>query len=54
MRRWYRSPLVGVTVAGKLADLFGRRRVVLISIGIFMIGSLLSGLATSMGAGTAQ
>src|SRR4030081_1015154 len=38
-----------VTVAGKLADLFGRRSVFLISIGIFMLGSLLCGVATSMG-----
>jgi EmrB/QacA subfamily drug resistance transporter len=38
-----------VTVAGKLADLFGRRSVFLISIGIFMVGSLLCGLATNMG-----
>lgn len=37
-----------VTVAGKLADLFGRRSVFSISIVIFLMGSLLCGLATSM------
>src|SRR5258708_39133239 len=37
-----------VTVAGKLADLFGRRGVFMISIAIFLAGSLLCGLATSM------
>jgi EmrB/QacA subfamily drug resistance transporter len=37
-----------VTVAGKLADLFGRRGVFMISITIFLAGSLLCGLATSM------
>jgi EmrB/QacA subfamily drug resistance transporter len=37
-----------VTVAGKLADLFGRRTVFVVSIVIFMVGSLLCGLATSM------
>jgi EmrB/QacA subfamily drug resistance transporter len=37
-----------VAVVGKLADLFGRRRVFIISIGLFCVGSLLCGLATSM------
>src|SRR5437763_9992344 len=37
-----------VTVAGKLADLFGRRGVFMISITIFLAGSLLCGLASSM------
>jgi EmrB/QacA subfamily drug resistance transporter len=37
-----------VTVAGKLADLFGRRGVFMISITMFLAGSLLCGLATSM------
>jgi EmrB/QacA subfamily drug resistance transporter len=37
-----------VTVAGKLADLFGRRDVFMISIAIFLAGSLLCGLATNM------
>ena len=37
-----------VTVAGKLADLFGRRVVFLVSIGMFLAGSLLCGLATTM------
>jgi EmrB/QacA subfamily drug resistance transporter len=37
-----------VAMAGKLADLFGRRSVFLGSIGLFLIGSLLCGLADSM------
>ena len=37
-----------VAVVGKLADLFGRRRVFIVSIALFCVGSLLCGLATSM------
>jgi EmrB/QacA subfamily drug resistance transporter len=37
-----------VAVAGKLADLFGRRGVFMVSVGIFLAGSLSSGLADSM------
>src|ERR1700680_2280670 len=37
-----------VAVVGKLADLFGRRRVFIICIGLFCVGSLLCGLATTM------
>lgn len=37
-----------VAVVGKLADVFGRRRVFLLSIGLFSAASLLCGLATSM------
>jgi EmrB/QacA subfamily drug resistance transporter len=35
-------------VFGKLADLYGRRPIVLIGIGIFLVGSVLAGLAWSM------
>lgn len=35
-------------IAGKLSDIFGRRPIYIISIGIFLAGSLLSGLAQSM------
>jgi len=37
-----------VAVAGKLADLFGRRTVFISSVAIFLVGSLLCGLANSM------
>jgi EmrB/QacA subfamily drug resistance transporter len=37
-----------VPVYGKLADLFGRRRVFLFATGLFLIGSMLSGAAHSM------
>jgi EmrB/QacA subfamily drug resistance transporter len=37
-----------VAVVGKLADVFGRRRVFIVSIALFCVGSLLCGLATSM------
>lgn len=35
-------------IAGKLSDIFGRRPIYIISIGIFLLGSLLSGFADSM------
>lgn len=37
-----------VPIAGKLSDLFGRRKILLIGVAIFAIGSLLSGLSGSM------
>src|ERR1700716_583918 len=45
---YFLSATATVTVAGKLADLFGRRSGFLVSIAIFLTGSLLCGLATSM------
>jgi EmrB/QacA subfamily drug resistance transporter len=41
---------VTVPVYGKLADLFGRKPVMLFGIGLFLIGSILCGVAWSMGA----
>ena len=41
---------VTVPVYGKLADLFGRKPVVLFGIGLFLAGSILCGVAWSMGA----
>jgi MFS family permease len=35
-------------IYGKLADLVGRKRVLLFGLGLFMLGSILSGLAQSM------
>ena len=35
-------------IYGKLTDLFGRRPVIIVGIMIFLLGSLLCGLATSM------
>ncbi len=40
---------VSVPIYGKLADLFGRKPVILFGVGLFVIGSLLCGLAWSMG-----
>jgi EmrB/QacA subfamily drug resistance transporter len=40
---------VSVPVYGKLADLFGRKPVILFGIGLFLIGSVLCGVAWSMG-----
>jgi EmrB/QacA subfamily drug resistance transporter len=37
-----------VAVAGKLADLFGRRTIFISSVAIFLVGSLLCGVANSM------
>jgi EmrB/QacA subfamily drug resistance transporter len=41
---------VTVPVYGKLADLFGRKPVILFGIGLFLLGSILCGAAWSMGA----
>ncbi|HUH13152.1 MAG TPA: MDR family MFS transporter [Longimicrobiales bacterium] len=38
-----------VPLYGKLADLFGRRRLYAIAVALFLLGSALSGLATSIG-----
>src|SRR3979411_2518538 len=45
---YFLSATATVTVAGKLADLFGRRGVFMIAIAIFLAGSLLWGMATSV------
>ncbi|WP_179580964.1 MDR family MFS transporter [Glaciibacter psychrotolerans] len=39
---------ISTPIYGKLSDIFGRRPMFLIAISIFLLGSLLSGLATSM------
>lgn len=39
---------ISTPIYGKLSDIFGRRPLFIIAISIFLIGSLLSGLATSM------
>jgi hypothetical protein len=39
---------VSVALAGKFGDLFGRKRIFQLSAGIFVIGSMLCGLATNM------
>src|SRR5215470_16950648 len=39
---------VCVPIYGKLADLFGRKPIMLIGIGLFLVGSVLCGLAWSM------
>jgi EmrB/QacA subfamily drug resistance transporter len=41
---------VTVPVYGKLADVFGRKPVMLAGIGLFLLGSILAGVAWSMGA----
>lgn len=40
---------VSVPIYGKLADLFGRKPIILFGVGLFVVGSLLCGLAWSMG-----
>ncbi|HEY0096267.1 MAG TPA: MFS transporter, partial [Archangium sp.] len=42
------SSTVTVPIYGKLADLYGRKPVLLFGIGLFLAGSILSGLSTSM------
>jgi EmrB/QacA subfamily drug resistance transporter len=41
---------VTVPIYGKLADVFGRKPVMLVGIGLFLVGSVLCGIAWSMGA----
>ena len=36
---------ITVPIAGKLSDIFGRRNILLIGVGIFVVGSLLSGMS---------
>ena len=43
------STTVTVPLYGKLSDLYGRRRLFVVSISIFLLGSALCGLAQSMG-----
>ncbi|MGF9821252.1 MDR family MFS transporter [Brevibacillus agri] len=40
---------VSAPIYGKLADLFGRKNVLLIGIGLFLLGSMLCGVAVTMG-----
>jgi multidrug resistance protein len=40
---------VSTPIYGKLADLFGRKRVLLFGLSLFSVGSILSGTSTSMG-----
>ncbi len=39
---------VSVPVWGKLSDLYGRRRLYQVGVGVFLLGSILSGISTSM------
>src|SRR4051812_37425598 len=39
---------ISVPIAGKLSDIYGRRRLLLIGILIFVAGSMLSGLSQNM------
>src|SRR5919198_2241089 len=43
------STTVTVPLYGKLSDLYGRRRLFVVSISIFLLGSALCGIAQSMG-----
>lgn len=47
---YYLGATATVTVVGRLSDLFGRKRLILLSVGLFTVGSLLCGLANSMAA----
>jgi EmrB/QacA subfamily drug resistance transporter len=42
------SSTVAAPLYGKLGDLYGRRRMVFFSVGLFLLGSVLCGMATSM------
>ena len=47
---YYLGATATVTVVGRLSDLFGRKRLILLSVGLFATGSLLCGVAGSMAA----
>lgn len=40
---------IGTPLLGKLSDLYGRRQIFLVTLGLFMFGSLLCGLSQNMG-----
>src|SRR4051794_37326924 len=40
---------IGTVLAGRLGDMFGRRTMLLVALGTFFVGSLGSGVSTSMG-----
>ena len=40
---------IGLPIYGKLGDLFGRKGLFIFAIGIFLVGSILSGLSQNMG-----
>jgi EmrB/QacA subfamily drug resistance transporter len=40
---------VGTVLAGRLGDMFGRKRLLLVALGVFFAGSLWAGLSTAMG-----
>ncbi|CEA08262.1 Multidrug resistance protein 3 [Arthrobacter saudimassiliensis] len=40
---------IGLPIYGKLGDLYGRRNIFVFAIGVFLLGSMLSGLAQDMG-----
>ena len=40
---------IGTPLLGKLSDLYGRRRIFLVTLGVFIVGSLLCGASQSMG-----
>jgi EmrB/QacA subfamily drug resistance transporter len=45
---YYLGATATATVVGRLSDLFGRKRVILLSVGVFTMGSLLCGSAQTM------
>lgn len=42
------AELIGMPIFGKLSDMYGRKRFILGALGLFMLGSVLCGLASSM------
>ena len=48
MSAYLMAATVSTPIYGKLADIFGRRRVLMFGLSVFLLGSVLSGLANSM------
>ena len=45
---WFVGSYVGAVCCGRLSDIFGRRKIILVSAVIFAVGALWSGLATDL------
>src|SRR5471030_1398334 len=45
---YFLTQAVGIPIYGRLADIYGRKKLVLVAVTLFIIGSILSGFAHNM------